>query len=360
MALDFAHSVASIQIRDSQGRRIDSVRADMDVAAPILALALLGPAVEPTEPLPADPTPTEPDAEPAEPDAEPAGPSLGLNPREVPEPAEPTEPTAEPDFDNPPPPSEPAPARTAEVFPAPVDTPPTAPPISAGEEVEDALEREPPEPTPLHNRTGLFLSLSAGVANCGTQCSHFSIGGSGRVEFGYRWGLVSLGAGLSIAGAGYSTTNSTDDDILSSIEGSGSTRMFGLTPFVQLNPVQSGILDPFFALGVGYHRFTDRFQPEGGDSTTEGKYWEQAPALRLSVGLPIFGNERVSAGLRYDRFVPFSGTECFTIADQALDGQNKCRKISRNTEDLNDMDKRFVRSLRIRPWSAALELRVGF
>ena len=170
---------------------------------------------------------------------------------------------------------------------------------------------------------------------------------------------MSLGVATSLAGARFDIPTSDYESIVLTEESEGSVRMFGVGPFVQLNPSPRGRLDPFFAAGFEYHRFMDVAEFDNGTRLIKDKYWLHGPAVRLAVGLPIFLTERTTLGLRYDRHVPFSGAECFISDGEPPEGQNQCRARKRIDDGFNTVDGRFVRRTRERPWSATLELRVS-
>lgn len=187
---------------------------------------------------------------------------------------------------------------------------------------------------PRFERTGLHLGFSGGVGGCGSVCT-FPIAGVGRFEVSHRWGLLSLGAGSTLGGAAYNGA-----------ERQGAMTFVSADVFATVNPVHEGRWDPFFGAGFGYHRLADRF--------SDGRAWVQAPAFRLSVGLPMFVARGVTLGPRFDQVLPVGGTQC----SQTNDG-TACELWSRQLVGLDREERQRVRRDRERPWAAMLELRVG-
>ena len=187
---------------------------------------------------------------------------------------------------------------------------------------------------PDFERAGLHVGASAGVGGCGSVCT-FPVAGVGRFELGYRWGLLSVGAGATLGGAAYDRADRE-----------GTMTFFSADAFAVVNPIQRGRLDPFFGAGIGYHRLADRY----GD----GKAWVQAPAFRLSVGLPIFVTRGVALGPRFDQVLPVSGAQCSETSDGTA-----CALWSRQLVGLDREERQRVRRDRERPWAAMLELRVA-
>jgi len=216
------------------------------------------------------------------------------------------------------------------------------------------------EPPSLQNprRAGGFISASAGAGHCGTWCSHMAALGSGRVEAGYRWGTVAVGASASLAGGTFDTQASEDSDIYSTFDASGSTRFFHVGPILQFFPVAAGRFDPYASVGVGFRRVVDISDVEGIDG--EVKYWESGAGVTLGAGIPVYVTERVALGLRYDKSFSIAGKTCATIDGQTPNGVERCEDWSDGTEDLNTVDSRFVRLARPRPWTVAFELRFVF
>lgn len=338
----------------------------MDVA--ILAVLLAGqpvplaPRTEPSPPEELEPAkaPAAPESEAPEPVA-PQTPKTGGAAEQVgPEVIEPTsasdEVSAEPEAT-----SEAAPATVADE-PEPF----TGPVANVTEDERAPLDSRPRyaeeevEPTSAENpqRQGGFISVSVGAGHCGTWCSHMAALGSGRVEAGYRWGTVAVGASASLAGGTFDTPAAESSDIYFTVEASGSTRFFQVGPVLQFFPIAAGRFDPYASVGIGFRRAVDVADVEG--VAGEVKYWESGAGATLGAGIPVYATDRVALGLRYDKSFSIAGKVCSTVEGQTADGVEECEDWSDETGDLNTVDSRFVRLARPRPWTVAFELRFVF
>lgn len=337
----------------------------MDVA--ILAVLLAGqpvplaPRTEPRPPQDAESTDAAPAPEAEAPDvAVPAAERTGSADEVGPEAAEKASPAADVSVEAAPA-SEATPATAAEE-PDPVSAPAARvtederPPIASPPRSTD----EETEPTSVHNpqREGGFISVSVGAGHCGTWCSHMAALGSGRVEAGYRWGTVAVGASASLAGGTFDTPASEDSDIYFTVDASGSTRFFHVGPVLQFFPVAEGRFDPYVSVGIGFRRAVDVADVDGVQG--EVKYWESGAGATVGAGIPVYVTDRVALGLRYDKSFSIAGKVCSTIDGQTPDGVEECEDWSDQTEDLNTVDSRFVRLARPRPWTVAFELRFVF
>lgn len=199
------------------------------------------------------------------------------------------------------------------------------------------------------DRRGMHLSFSAGVGDCGPAC-FFPIGGAGRFEFAYRWKLMSVGGGMLLGGAPYRHEHVPNDSMEQSRE--GSMRFLAVDAFGMINPLQRGRLDPFFAAGFGYHRFADR-HTDGSTAVT----FIQAPAFRLSVGVPVFVAHGITIGPRFDQVLPFSGGRC--SGERGNPPSGNCDLWSDELEGLSRAERKRVRRERERPWAAMVEFRLA-
>ncbi len=245
-----------------------------------------------------------------------------------------------------------------------------APDFSAAAEREQEYERER---APLHARddaadedddpfaaspTGAFISLSVGAGSCGVECSFIAAIGGARFEAGYRWGHVAIGGRASLLGGNYDTPDSDVDDIYFTADAKGSMRFSEITPFVQIFFASAGRFDPYAAFGLGYRRVVDTARV--GDPALNVKYWESGAGVSVAAGVPIRVSDRVSVGLRYDKTFSLGGELCATVdGEPAIEGQ-RCESWSDATDELNEVDLRYVRRARLRPWTLGLELRLTF
>ncbi len=338
----------------------------MDVA--FLAVVLAGqpvplvPRTEPTPPAEVKPTeaPTPPDSQVSDAIAPSANEPDSAARENAAEAAEPTTPTdevpAEPEQT-----SEPAPPTVA-------DQPDVvAEPTSSVTEHERAPLQERPRyadediDTPsVENpqRRGGFVSMSVGAGHCGTWCSHMAALGGGRIEAGYRWGVVAVGASASLVGGKFDTPASDDSDFYFTSDATGSTRFFHVGPILQFFPVSQGRFDPYASVGVGFRRLVDLADVDGLDG--EVKYWESGAGVTLGAGIPIYVTDRIAVGVRYDKSFSIAGKVCATIDGETPNGVDRCEDWSDQTDDLNTVDSRYVRLSRPRPWTVAFEIRFLF
>ncbi len=216
------------------------------------------------------------------------------------------------------------------------------------------------EPDVEFDRSGPRLSVAGGVGGCGSSCYQVPITGSGRFEFGYRWGLISAGVATSVGGAPYESAGfvgsgpagPTGATASGQEARRGSLLLLSTDVFAQLNPVRRGRLDPFFAAGFGYHRLADRYA-EDGEGPADQRIVFNAPAVRLSVGLPIFVSRGISFGPRIDQILPFSGSMC---AGGGNGGD--CEAWSQRLDGINAEGRRVIRRGRERPWAVSFEIRL--
>ncbi|MBV1857751.1 MAG: outer membrane beta-barrel protein [Nannocystaceae bacterium] len=263
--------------------------------------------------------------------------------------------------------SAPAPEPTSPV--APVEPDFAAGPSTQATEFErssmeigrsDHEDEDEVEPTSVQNpdREGGFISVSAGAGHCGTWCGHVGVLGGGRMEAGYRWGYIALGASASLVGAKYDTSDSDREDLYLTVDASGSTRFSHVGPVLQFFPASQGRFDPYASVGVGFRRVVDVADVEGVEG--EVKYWESGVGATLGAGIPIHVTDRVTVGLRYDKSFSIAGQVCATIGGSQIDGVERCEPWSKGTDDLNTIDSRYVRLSRPRPWTVAFEMRFAF
>lgn len=212
----------------------------------------------------------------------------------------------------------------------------------------------------LVQRRGGFIAVSVGISNCGSGCPELTLGGAGRMEGGYRWPHIAVGASVSFGGGQYDTVESDEEDIVTSFDADGSLRYLHFGPFVQAHFVSTGQVDPFVALGFGYHRLTDVYEARIDQTPFAVRYWESSLGVRVGAGAPIFVGERVTLGPRFDYVFPLGGQQCSTVDGMPVEAEPECVKWSDSLDDRNDVDRRLIRRSRLRPWSLALELRVAF
>ena len=213
-------------------------------------------------------------------------------------------------------------------------------------------------PTPgVTRRRGGFLSFSGGISNCGVGCSDVAMGGLARFEAGYRWPHVALGASFSMGGADLGTSRGLDGYADARVRTSLRYAYFG--PFAQLHFVESGSVDPYVAVGLGYHRLTRAQDVLVDPETIDINPWDESAGVRLGAGAPLFLGERVSLGPRFDYVFPVDGRLCQTVDGQGEDGDG-CTAWSEGLDGLDGDTRRALRRARPRPWSLALEIRVQF
>lgn len=234
----------------------------------------------------------------------------------------------------------------------------------AKDEEEDPLERDDgdasvtPNANDEFNREGVFVSLSAGVANCRESlCANIKIGAHGRFEIGYRVGRFAPFFGLSVGGSRIDTSDFTTPNE-QSVGGSASLRFFDVGAGVQFAPNQRGRLDPFFIAALGYSRV--REQGKSGTRTFDLKF--SRGGLRLGTGLAIYLARRVAVAPRFDIVLPFAGDVC-RVEDAPLTSNDfdDCTDVSEIVDDgESPFEERLVRKSFPRPWSVALDLRLVF
>lgn len=314
----------------------------------------------PTSPQPETATPTEAEAPAVQPDesvGDPAEPDADA--------PEPESSDAETTDDVPPVVEQPAPSPAEEPVPESAPEPEPVPTFTSA-------QARDPEPSPLEerrdddaqlrdeevSRAGPFISLSVGAGHCGAWCSYLQAIGGGRFEAGYRWGHVALGGSTSIVAGTYDNAASDNEDIYFTVAAKGSTRFFVIGPVVQLFLAGEGRFDPYVSLGIGYRRAVDVATVEDVDG--EVKYWESGVGVSVGAGIPVRVSERVTIGGRFDKTFAVGGKMCGTIGGNVPEGRERCETWSKQTADLNAIDKRFSRLTRPRPWTVGLELRVSF
>ena len=287
--------------------------------------------------------------------AQPAPESLeDATPPEEPEPVQEPAPAAQ---DDRPPPEQPSTVMTtSDPFSnRPVATDPEPSPI------EQTQERERSDETDArYQREGTSLALAGGLGQCGTACSYLPVLGGARLELGYRWGHVAIGASTSLIGAKYSTAESGPDDIYGTSDEDGRIQFFQIGPFAQFFLATTGRLDPYLHIGFGYHRFTRTSDVAGSPDSFRWKYWAQSPGVTLGGGVPVFVTDRIQLGARFDKSIQFSGQVCRTIDGAALPDESRCESWNEESQDLNAIDRRFDRLTRPRPWLVSFEARFMF
>lgn len=339
----------------------------MDVTLLIGFIALaLSPAPEEStaEPAPATPdveAPSDPDIAPA---AEPSGTAVAPDktpPTALVEPAAPAEgeipakegtPTAE----------APAVAEIPEPTPTETAAPQPSPPPPPAEDIEAApiTRKDEPESTETaYNRRGTFFSAAIGVGHCGATCAEIAAAGFGRLEAGYRFGHLAIGASGGLGISKVETSASDSDDAYGTADASGSMRFGHFAAIMQFFPATTSRFDPYVQVGFGFHRYRDKGSVRDGPIDTYDLK-VNAPGVLLGAGVPLFLNERTALGLRFDKTIPFAGKICVEIDGMAPPDQSKCEAWSKLTSDANAIDRRYFRLDRERPWSVSLEIRTTF
>lgn len=248
--------------------------------------------------------------------------------------------------------------------PAAMGLPPQPPETQPEPGLNDALDESAPAATkdrPDFERSGVFASASIGIANCPqTSCSLIKMGAHGRFELGYRIGYVTPILALSIGGSsidiGDVLPKDTPSDVM--VRASGSLRLFEAGAGVQVSPIATGRIDPFFVAVLGYSRVTDRFSVE--DSTA--KRTVERGKMRLGGGLGIYVARHVALAPRFDITLPFGGRVCTEATGELVDPAGEgCNPVKRLVEEQESKveERAFKKSLP-RPWSVAVDLRIVF
>lgn len=333
---------------------VGSVGADMDVTILLLGLAALQPVAEDEAPVVESP---------------PEVPAVQTDPAPAAAPAEEAEfeETIEGNPDEPGP--EPAPAEPEGQHP--VESLPMPKPIDRGDEVEEFPTRSVPAPSweeegpevvdgDPHQRKGGFASIGVGAGHCAAGCSEVPATFAGRFELGYRWGYVALGMSLMYGGGTYKTDESGDSDLYATFNADGSVRFLDVSPFVRLLFAPTGPFDPFVQLGFGLHRFADKSEIKVTDADLTLDYSLRSAGISLGAGVPIFVSRNVTIGPRFDKMIGFGGVECISIEGQPLEGRDRCEKRTEITQSYNNVDRRWLRLTRPRPWVVSVEARFTF
>lgn len=285
--------------------------------------------------LPNTPAVAEPPAEPAEPV----------------EPAEPAEPVSV------------APASGADPIAAgpsePAPVPQQVDPFDAAPLSREPDEREE-EPEDEFNRHGFAMSVGAGLINCSADiCATAPIGGVGRIEVGYRFGVVSVLGGFGFGGASVEPKDFLG--VNDSIDPSTKAKLRYLDAGAGLSvlPVRSGRFDPFLTALIGDSRV--RFRSTAGDS--EYTFELPRPAARVGAGFGIYVAGPFSIGPRFDIVLPFAGKVCEEQDGEPFesDAEDICESVSSFIDSAESkVGERVGRRELPKPWSFVIDFRAVF